>query len=192
MFDNLERATAHAETATDVKALADGIALVKRQFLDTLTMIGVERIKTQGAPFDPAFHEAVQQFETDEHPPGTVIHEVQAGYIQGDKLVTPGDRGRGQKPKRTEASSLVRSVPLRGRSTYIRERSDHFLSRELRARSSDYGMGKIIGIESRHDQLLRLCSGGNERGGSAGSQSHRQWRRRAHHAQRRGFPPVQG
>jgi molecular chaperone GrpE len=89
VFDNLERATAHAETATDVKALADGIGLVKKQFIDTLSKIGVERIKAQGAPFDPAFHEAVQQFETDEHPPGTVIHEVQAGYIQGDKLVRP-------------------------------------------------------------------------------------------------------
>jgi len=89
VFDNLERATAHAETATDVKALADGIGLVKRQFLDTLSKMGIERIKAQGAPFDPAFHEAVQQFETDEHPPGTVIHEVQAGYIQGEKLVRP-------------------------------------------------------------------------------------------------------
>lgn len=89
VFDNLERATAHAETATDVKALADGIGLVKRQFLDTLAKIGVERIQAQGAAFDPAFHEAVQQFETDEHPPGTVIHEVQAGYLQGDKLVRP-------------------------------------------------------------------------------------------------------
>jgi len=89
VFDNLERATAHAETATDVKALADGIGLVKKQFLDTLSKIGIERIKAQGAPFDPAFHEAVQQLETDEHPPGTVIHEVQPGYMQGDKLLRP-------------------------------------------------------------------------------------------------------
>ena len=89
VFDNLERATAHAETATDVKALADGIGLVKRQFLDTLSKIGIERIKTQGETFDPAVHEAVQQFETDQHPPGTVMHEVQAGYRQGDKLVRP-------------------------------------------------------------------------------------------------------
>ncbi len=89
VFDNLERATAHAETATDVKALADGIGLVKRQFLDTLSKIGIERIKAQGLPFDPAFHEAVQQFETADHAPGTVIHEVQAGYMQGDKLVRP-------------------------------------------------------------------------------------------------------
>jgi molecular chaperone GrpE len=89
VFDNLERATAHAETATDVKALADGIGLVMRQFLDTLSKIGIERLKAQGEPFDPAFHEAVQQFETTEHPPGTVMHEVQAGYKQGDKLVRP-------------------------------------------------------------------------------------------------------
>jgi len=89
VFDNLERATAHAETATDVKALADGIGLVMRQFLDTLSKLGIERIKAQGTAFDPTFHEAVQQFETTEHPPGTVIHEVQAGYKQGDKLVRP-------------------------------------------------------------------------------------------------------
>lgn len=89
VFDNLERATAHAETATDVKALADGIGLVKRQFVDTLSKIGIERIQAQGKLFDPAFHEAVQQFETDEHPPGTVMHEVQAGYMQGEKLVRP-------------------------------------------------------------------------------------------------------
>lgn len=89
VFDNLERATAHAETATDVKALSDGIGLVMRQFLDTLSKIGVERITSQGQMFDPTFHEAVQQVETTEHPPGTVIHEVQAGYKQGDKLVRP-------------------------------------------------------------------------------------------------------
>ena len=89
VFDNLERATAHAETATDVKALADGIGLVKRQFVDALAKIGIVRIEAQGKSFDPAFHEAVQQFETDEHPAGTVIHEVQAGYTQGDKLVRP-------------------------------------------------------------------------------------------------------
>lgn len=89
VFDNLERATSHAETATDVKALADGIGLVMRQFIDTLSKIGIERIKAVGAPFDPAFHEAVQQLETDEHSPGTVIHEVQAGYLQGEKLLRP-------------------------------------------------------------------------------------------------------
>jgi molecular chaperone GrpE len=89
VFDNLERATAHAEAAIDVKALADGIGLVVKQFLDTLTKVGVERLKSQGEMFDPAFHEAVQQVESVDHPPGTVVHEVQAGYRLGDRLVRP-------------------------------------------------------------------------------------------------------
>jgi molecular chaperone GrpE len=89
VFDNLERATAHAETATDVKSLADGVNMVLRQFLDTLSKLGVERVQTQGVPFDPTQHEAIQHLETTEQPPGTVLHEVQAGYRAGDRLVRP-------------------------------------------------------------------------------------------------------
>jgi len=89
VFDNLERAATHAGTATDVKALADGIGLVMKQFADTLAKLEIERIKAQGELFDPTFHEAVQQMETTEHPPGTVLYEVQAGYRLGDKLIRP-------------------------------------------------------------------------------------------------------
>jgi molecular chaperone GrpE len=32
-------------------------------------------------------HEAIQQVETDDHPAGQVVSEVQPGYLQGDKLV---------------------------------------------------------------------------------------------------------
>jgi len=89
VFDNLERATMHAETAADVNSLADGIAMVRRQFLDTLAKIGIERIEALGKPFDPAVHEAIQQIETDEFEPGTVANEFQAGYRMGERLVRP-------------------------------------------------------------------------------------------------------
>lgn len=89
VFDNLERASGHAETATDVRSLADGVNMVLRQFLDTLSKLGVERVQTQGVPFDPTQHEAIQHVETTEQPPGTVVHEVQAGYRAGDRLVRP-------------------------------------------------------------------------------------------------------
>lgn len=89
VFDNLERATMHAETATDVKSLADGIGMVMRQFTDTLGRNGIERVASVGNPFDPAVHEAIQQLETSEHPPGTVAAEVQAGYKLGEKLIRP-------------------------------------------------------------------------------------------------------
>jgi len=89
VFDNLERATAHASAATDGKALTDGIGMVMRQFLDTLGKLGVERVPALGQPFDPAVHEAVQHLETTEHPPGSVAMELQAGYRTGERVIRP-------------------------------------------------------------------------------------------------------
>jgi molecular chaperone GrpE len=89
VFDNLDRAGAHAETATDLKALADGINLVLRQFSDTLGRLGIERVLAVGQPFDPSVHEAVQHMETADFEPGSIAAEVQAGYKTADKLIRP-------------------------------------------------------------------------------------------------------
>src|SRR5258706_16319352 len=87
VFDNLERAVVHAGQASDAKAVADGVGMVLKQFADTLGRIGIKRVPTIGSPFDPAQHEAIQQLETDEHPAGTVVAEVQPGYAMGDRLL---------------------------------------------------------------------------------------------------------
>jgi molecular chaperone GrpE len=87
VFDNLERAVASAQKASDIKSMADGVAMVLRQFQDTLTRTGITRVPTVGAQFDPQIHDAIQQIETDEHPPGTVVAEVQPGYLQGERLL---------------------------------------------------------------------------------------------------------
>jgi molecular chaperone GrpE len=89
VFDNLERATSHANQATDVKALTEGISMVARQFIDTLNKLGIERVAALGLPFDPAVHEAVQHLETTEHAPGTVAMELQAGYRLGERVIRP-------------------------------------------------------------------------------------------------------
>ena len=89
VFDNLERANQHAVGSTDVHSLADGIQIVMRQFVETLTKLGVERVATVGLPFDPAVHEAVQQVESAELPPGCVAQELLAGYHVGDRLIRP-------------------------------------------------------------------------------------------------------
>ena len=89
VFDNLERASAHASTTTDTKALADGISMVQRQFLETLGRLGIERVEASGKPFDPAVHEAVQHLETDDFSPGVVAAELQAGYRIGDRVLRP-------------------------------------------------------------------------------------------------------
>ena len=89
VFDNLERAADHAKGATEMSALIDGIDLVIKQFVDTLAKIGVEKLDARGQAFDPSVHEAIQQTETDEVPPGSVAYQVQPGYKMGGRLVRP-------------------------------------------------------------------------------------------------------
>jgi molecular chaperone GrpE len=67
--------------------MADGLAMVQRQFVESLAREGIARVPTVGHPFDPGVHEAIQQVETADHAPGTVLAEVQPGYTQGDRLL---------------------------------------------------------------------------------------------------------
>ena len=87
VFDNLERAAMHADTSNDAKAIGDGVKMVIKQFVDTLARVNIVRIVTVGTPFDPLLHEAIQQIETADQPPGTVVAEVAPGYKLGEKLL---------------------------------------------------------------------------------------------------------
>lgn len=90
IFDNLERALAASQgTVTDPAAILDGIRMVLKLFEDQGQRVGLSRVKAAGERFDPSVHDAIQQTETDEHPPGTVIAEIVAGYRLGEKLVRP-------------------------------------------------------------------------------------------------------
>lgn len=89
VIDNLERAVSASTTAADVGAIVEGVRMVLKLFEDQAGRLGLSKVKAVGERFDPAVHDAIQQVETDEHPPGTVIAEVVAGFRLGDKLVRP-------------------------------------------------------------------------------------------------------
>ena len=103
VFDNLERAIQSAQRTADVKAMTDGLTMVQQQFVEPLGREGIAQVPTVGQPFDPGVHEAIQQVETSEHPPGTVIAEVQPGYIAGRAAVRAA-MVVVAKPKSAEAS----------------------------------------------------------------------------------------
>lgn len=87
LVDNLERAVESAGGATDVEAVTSGIKMVLRSFSDIAGRLGLERVEAVGHAFDPNLHDAVQQIETDEHPPGTIVTEITPGYRLGEKLL---------------------------------------------------------------------------------------------------------
>lgn len=89
VIDNLERAVQAAQGATDVASVVTGIEMVLKGFEDASERIGLEKISSLGQRFDPTVHDAFQQQESAEHPPGTILAEYQPGYRLGDRLLRP-------------------------------------------------------------------------------------------------------
>ena len=89
IVDNLERAADAMTGATEVSAVTDGVHMVLRGFEDIAGRLGLKRVPTVGHLFDPACHDAMQQEETNEHAPGTIMAEVVPGYYLGERLLRP-------------------------------------------------------------------------------------------------------
>ncbi len=88
-LDNLHRALAAAENSGNVKDLVNGVKLVARQIEAALGRHDVVPIDSAGKPFDPNLHQAIQQVPSDEHPPMTVVQEVERGFTLKDRVVRP-------------------------------------------------------------------------------------------------------
>ncbi|WP_459914803.1 nucleotide exchange factor GrpE [Desulfocicer niacini] len=89
VVDNLERALDSGEKHSDAASILEGIQLTHKELIKLFETFNVKSLKSQGEPFNPAFHQAVTQQETDEHPENTVINELQKGYLIHDRLLRP-------------------------------------------------------------------------------------------------------
>lgn len=98
-LDNLHRALAAAETSKNVDKLLEGVRLVAKQIEAALSRHQIVAIEAAGKPFDPNFHQAVQQMPTSDHPPMTVMHEVERGFTLQDRVVRPATVIVAQAPK---------------------------------------------------------------------------------------------
>ena len=90
VVDNLERALVSSNGNSSVdKCMTDGVNLTLREILKVFEKFNVKSIKSIGQPFDPNFHQAMMQEETDDYPENTVITELQKGYMIHDRLLRP-------------------------------------------------------------------------------------------------------
>ncbi|GJL62376.1 MAG: protein GrpE [Nitrospirales bacterium] len=88
-LENLERAIQAAQEQNLTGALLEGVILTHKQFLETLTKLGLQQISSLGEPFDPSKHQAVAQVESDTAQPNTVIEEYQKGYFLHERILRP-------------------------------------------------------------------------------------------------------
>jgi molecular chaperone GrpE len=89
VVDNLERALDHGRQLAAPEALLEGIDRVYQGFIKALERFGVKPFDSVGQPFDPAFHNAMMQEEAPDVPDGSVIKELQKGYLMNQRLLRP-------------------------------------------------------------------------------------------------------
>lgn len=91
--DNLDRALAAIpdELRSDdkMKPLVTGIEVTARELDTVLQRNGVTRIEAMGQKLDPNRHQAMVEIPSDEAEPGTIVQEMQAGYMIKDRLLRP-------------------------------------------------------------------------------------------------------
>jgi molecular chaperone GrpE len=104
VLDDLYRAIDAAEKSPQSAGLLDGIKLVAQRLESILSKHDCKRIDALGQPFDPAFHEAISQQPSADHPPGTVVLVAQEGYLLYDRVVRPAQVIVSTSPPDTSAS----------------------------------------------------------------------------------------
>ncbi|MCM1089187.1 MAG: nucleotide exchange factor GrpE [Muribaculaceae bacterium] len=87
VVDNFERGLAAIPEEEKGGAFAQGMEMIYKQLLTELESIDVKPIEALGKEFDPEFHNAVMQVESDEYESGVIAQELQKGYTYRDSVV---------------------------------------------------------------------------------------------------------
>ncbi|GGA03610.1 protein GrpE [Blastomonas marina] len=100
--DNIARALEHVPEALreDDKArrFIEGIEATQREIDKVFAQNGISRIAAVGLPLDPNQHQAMMEIPTADAEPGTVVQEMQAGYMLRERLLRPAMVGVAKKP----------------------------------------------------------------------------------------------
>lgn len=87
VVDNFERGFATVTPEDENDAFVDGMRMVYKQLMTELENMGVKPIEAVGCEFDPNFHNAVMQVESEEYESGVIAQELLKGYTYHDTVV---------------------------------------------------------------------------------------------------------
>jgi molecular chaperone GrpE len=114
VIDNLERAVDAAQGGGNGNSIVEGVEMVLRSMLDLLRSQGVTQLSAVGRPFDPQLHEAVDQVESSDHVPNTVVAEFHRGYQIGDRVLRPARVTVAKAAAETKQDSTSPNNPSNG------------------------------------------------------------------------------
>ena len=84
VLDNLDKAVLAETTDTKMK---EGIELIRKQMVDLMTKLNIEKILTVKETFDPEYHEAVMHVEDEKYGEKEIVEEFRPGYKMGKRVL---------------------------------------------------------------------------------------------------------
>ena len=103
LIDNIDRAIVsfkndeNLKDKKDLNKIIDGIEIVKKDLISIFKKNGIEAIDCLNKKFDPNFHQAMLEVEDNTKDPGTVVQEIQKGYMMKERLLRPSLVGVAKK-----------------------------------------------------------------------------------------------
>ena len=118
ILDNLQRAKVAIKndevlkSNKDLNKFLENISIIEKDLISIFEKNRITKIEAKGKKFDPNLHQAMTEVEDDQSEVGTVIQEIQNGYMLGDRLLRPAlvAVAKKKKPKneeKKEENSLV-------------------------------------------------------------------------------------
>ena len=95
ILDNLQRAKEAIKNDEklkdnkDLEKFLENINIIEKDLVSIFEKNRIKKIDSNEKKFDPNFHQAMSEIEDDNKSPGTILHEIQAGYMLGDRLLRP-------------------------------------------------------------------------------------------------------
>ena len=108
LLDNIDRATDSFKSDEtlkknkDLDKIIEGIEIVKKDLISIFKKNGIDAIECINKKFDPNFHQAMLEIEDNTKEPGTVVQEIQKGYMMKERLLRPSLVGVTKKRAETE------------------------------------------------------------------------------------------
>ena len=95
ILDNLHRAKeaiksdAVLKENKDLDKFLENISIIEKDLISIFERNRIKKIETKGKKFDPNMHQAMTEIENDKSETGSILQEIQAGYMLGDRLLRP-------------------------------------------------------------------------------------------------------
>jgi len=95
ILDNLQRAKEAIKNDEklkkndDLDRFLENIKIIEKDLVSIFEKNRIKKIEVKEKKFDPNFHQAMSEIEDEKKEPGTILHEIQAGYMLGDRLLRP-------------------------------------------------------------------------------------------------------